>query len=174
VRRQSFKTTSGGASVNSAGDPPIERPNIVPLEVFEDDRLTYLSADACDSGLFLSLKQELLDSACSEPLPPPDQEELLAFATNAEVLPAVALSDEPGQPLPQPSHEFAAKTEMEQRENEGMSGMGPLRVPGGLAVTEEGVQAGIANVLSTEAERNRTSNKTMFHWFRRPSSNASS
>ncbi|KAL8417629.1 hypothetical protein RB594_001332 [Gaeumannomyces avenae] len=103
------------------------------------------------SGRPLSSSREPLDGAGRTPLPRPEQDEPVVFAVDTKASPAAANSAvEPSGPPPQSGHGFVPKTTMEQQEEAGgVFGAGPLVVPGGLAVTEEGVEMGIADVAAT-------------------------
>lgn len=74
----------------------------------------------------------------------------MALAVDTKASPAAVKSAAgPREPSPRPGHGFVPKTAMEQQEEaDGVFGAGPLAVPGGLAVTEEGVEMGIADVAA--------------------------
>ncbi|KAL8360654.1 hypothetical protein RB601_007114 [Gaeumannomyces tritici] len=103
------------------------------------------------SGRPLSSSREPLDGAGRTPLPRPEQDEPVVFAVGTKASPAAANSTvEPSGSPPRSGHGFVPKTTMEQQEEvDGVFGAGPLVVPGGLAVTEEGVEMGIADVAAT-------------------------
>lgn len=119
-----------------------------------DDELACLPTQLRHTGRLLPSSRESFDLACRTPLPRPDQKELVVLAVDPQDLPAAAAADsavvEPVGPSPRLGHEFMPKTAMEQQEDvNGIFGAGPLSVPGGLAVTEEGVEMGIADVATT-------------------------
>ncbi|KLU89151.1 hypothetical protein MAPG_08125 [Magnaporthiopsis poae ATCC 64411] len=131
-------------------------PNSTPPHLSDNgDELACVPTQLCHSGRLLPSNQESFDRACRTPLPRPDQKELVVLVVDPKDLPAaVAAADsgvvDPVGPPPWPGHEFMPKTPMEQQVDvDGVFGPGPLSVPGGLAVTEEGIEMGIADVATT-------------------------
>ncbi|KAL8371230.1 hypothetical protein RB595_001192 [Gaeumannomyces hyphopodioides] len=122
-----------------------------PRHLSDDGEPACVPTQLCHSGRPLPSSREPLDGACHTPPPRPEQDELVVSAVDTKAWPAAANSAvEPRGPPRRPGHGFVPKTVMAQQEEEdGVFGAGPLAVPGGLAVTEEGVEMGIADVAAT-------------------------
>lgn len=85
--------------------------------------ILYEPEEACDVGLTLPFNEEVYDTACATPLPERDKKEDLFF--------------------------LDGKTAMEEfEEDEGVFTAAPLDVLYGVAVTEEAVGFGMADVVT--------------------------
>ncbi|EOO00623.1 hypothetical protein UCRPA7_3866 [Phaeoacremonium minimum UCRPA7] len=85
--------------------------------------MLYEPEEAYDVGLTLPFNEEVYDTACAIPLPESDNKEDLFF--------------------------LEGKTAMEEfEEDEGVFTAAPLAVPHGVAVTEEAVGFGVADVVT--------------------------
>ena len=85
--------------------------------------MLYEPEEAYDVGLTLPFNEEVYDTACAIPLPASDNKEDLFF--------------------------LEGKTAMEEfEEDEGVFTAAPLAVPHGVAVTEEAVGFGVADVVT--------------------------
>ncbi len=88
----------------------------------DDDYSDYETDEVYNEVVILLSEQELFDRACGTPLPPPTPEEI---RFSAEIKTAVE----------------------ERQEEQGIFGQEPLAVPDGVAVTEEGVGLGAADIV---------------------------
>ncbi|EHA53047.1 hypothetical protein MCOR27_008893 [Pyricularia oryzae] len=143
VRQQVFQTVPGGIVHSSADDLGEKIPRNLPACIFEQDRLKYLTEEACDVGLGLPFSQEEYKFACSTMLPPADFDEVFALndgdTRSASTLVVKHLDL---------SHDLRPKTKMERiEEEEGHFGENPLQVVDGIALTEEAVQTGTPDIV---------------------------
>jgi hypothetical protein len=87
------------------------------------NHIRYEDEETYDKGLTLRFNQTVFDMACALPLPHPGSDERLFFAEDAP-------------------------TAMEEQEMEDGFNPTPLDVPHGVAVTEEGVECSVADIIT--------------------------